>query len=336
MAIDLAALQESVELTPTGLSLPPGLPFPQWEAIGRTLIHVEQSVQWAIGDWLNYGERAYGEKYAQAVEATGYSYQSLADAAWVAAKIQSSDRSENLGWTHHRILAAIPDDSDRREIIRAAGEGGATVAELRRAVNIYKREKAIAALPPERHTCSETDLHTLIERGDRFATVYADPAWQYENQATRASTDNHYGTMSVDEICALPVASLITENAHLHLWTTNAFIFEARRVMEAWGFEYKSMFIWAKSQMGIGNYWRVSHEICLLGVRGSLPFHDHAQMSWREWPRTRHSAKPHEMYDIIEKVSPGPYLELFARQQRDGWTSWGNEIERDLFFKEAV
>lgn len=335
MGIDLATLQRPGSLTRTGLNLPAGLPFEEWEAIGKTLLHVEQSVQWAIGDWLNYGERTYGEAYAQAVEATGYSYQTLRDSAWVAGAINLSDRSDNLPWTHHRILAAIPDESDRRELIRTAADNGATVAELRRAVNVYKREKAVAALPPERHTCSTADLYQLIERGGRYATVYADPAWQYENQATRASTDNHYGTMSVDEICDLPVAKLITENAHLHLWTTNAFVFDARRVMEAWGFEYKSMFIWAKSQMGIGNYWRVSHELCLLGVRGSLPFHDHAQMSWREWPRTRHSAKPHEMYEIIEKVSPGPYLELFARTQRPGWTSWGNEIERDLFFREA-
>ena len=183
-------------------------------------------------------------------------------------------------------------------------------------------------------TCAETDLQSLIDSGQKFGTVYADPPWQYSNQATRSSTNNHYKTMTVDEICQLPISELTAENAHLHLWTTNAFLFQAKEVLEAWGFEYKSCFIWVKPQFGIGNYWRLSHEFLLLGVKGSIRFLDHSLKSWVEADRTKHSKKPEVVREFIEKASPGPYLELFGRSTCENWTVWGNEIERTLFNKD--
>ena len=87
--------------------------------------------------------------------------------------------------------------------------------------------------------------------------------------------------------------------------------------------------------MGIGNYWRVSHEFMMLGIKGGLPFNDHSEMSWYSEKRSKHSRKPHEIIRKIEKVSPGPYLELFGRETRKGWTVWGNEIERHLFNEQA-
>lgn len=180
-------------------------------------------------------------------------------------------------------------------------------------------------------TCTVADLQGLISAGKRFATIYADPPWKYGNQATRSSTDNHYATMAVDDIATqIPVEALAADNAHLHLWTTNAFLFDAKTIMEAWGFEYKSVFVWVKPQMGIGNYWRVSHEFLLFGLKGHLPFRDRGQMSWVEEPRTGHSQKPESVRERIEAVSPGPYLELFARRPVKGWTVWGDEIERDI------
>lgn len=164
-------------------------------------------------------------------------------------------------------------------------------------------------------------------KGQQFGCIYADPPWQYGNQATRASTDNHYDTMTVDQLCEMPVAELAANDAHLHLWTTNAFIFESKRLIEAWGFEYRSMFIWAKTQMGIGNYWRVSHEILLLGIRGNAKrFNDRSLKSWGEFDRGPHSAKPEAIRGMVEKASSGPYLELFGRQQIIGWTIFGNQV----------
>ena len=126
----------------------------------------------------------------------------------------------------------------------------------------------------------------------------------YTNKAARGAADNHYPTLSIDEICAQPVAELVESNAHLHLWTTNAFLRDAFEVIEAWGFQYKSCLVWVKPQLGMGNYWRVSHEFLLLGVRGSSPFTDKTRRSWVLNRRTRHSKKPFVFRELIEQVSP--------------------------------
>jgi N6-adenosine-specific RNA methylase IME4 len=169
--------------------------------------------------------------------------------------------------------------------------------------------------------------------GLKFGTIYADPPWQYGNQATRASTDNHYSTMTIDDLCAMPIEQFAADDAHLHLWTTNAFLRDAYDVMKAWGFEYRSCFVWCKPQMGIGNYWRVSHEFLLLGIRGNAKrFNDHGLMSWAEIDREKHSAKPQQVRRMIEKASPGPYLELFGREVVGGWTVFGNQVDDSVLF----
>ncbi|NQV27705.1 MAG: hypothetical protein HQ518_25425 [Rhodopirellula sp.] len=163
--------------------------------------------------------------------------------------------------------------------------------------------------------------------------MYADPPWSYSNTAARGAADNHYRTMTLEEICAAPVSQLAAEASHLHLWTTNAFLREAFEVIEAWGFKYKSCLVWIKPQLGMGNYWRVSHEFLLLGVRGSMPFRDKACRSWVLERRTVHSRKPFRVRELIERVSPGPYLELYGREEipQSPWTVYGNQVERRLF-----
>ena len=170
-------------------------------------------------------------------------------------------------------------------------------------------------------------LHEIAASGIKYRTIYTDPPWQYRNRASRGAAENHYRTMALDDIINLPVEGIAEKDAHLHLWTTNAFLFEARKVIEAWGFEYKSMLIWTKPQMGLGNFWRVSHEILLLGVRGKCPFLDRSIKSWIEVSRGKHSQKPEEIRALIERVSPPPRIELFARRQVPGWTVWGDEIK---------
>jgi len=174
------------------------------------------------------------------------------------------------------------------------------------------------------------DTFPPISNG-KFRCIYADPPWKYGNQGTRAATKNHYETMTVDAICKLTVdgrkvKELADDNAHLHLWTTNAFLFEAQKVIEAWGFTYKSCLVWVKPKLGIGNYWRVSHEFLLFAIRGKLEFQDRSQMSWIKAKRESHSTKPQVFRSVIEKVSPGPRIELFARGQCLGWECWGNQI----------
>lgn len=326
-----------------GLDLPDDLSFEQWNGIGAALQGVSRSVQWWIGDWLRYGEKRYGEMYAQAVKETGRDDGALRNLKWVADKFSLSRRRDALTWSHHNEVAGR---ADADELLDVAEREDWSTRELRAEVSRRKAAEAIGASYANDDTCTVADLNRLVALGQRFGTIYADPPWRYDNQGTRAATKKHYKAgvdedgeetnsaagMSVDEICALPIRELAADASHLHLWTTNAFLFECPRIFDAWGFEFRSSFVWVKSQMGIGNYWRNSHEILLTAIRGDAKrFNDHSMMSWLETERGRHSAKPEQVRHFIERASPGPYLELFARSPADKWTVWGNQIERGLF-----
>lgn len=188
-------------------------------------------------------------------------------------------------------------------------------------------KKKTAATPPREEYSCYPSLASIT--GQKFGTIYADPPWSYTNRATRANVHDEYkATMDVAEILAMPVGNYASDDAHLHLWATKDFLRTAFDVIEAWGFEFKSEFVWVKTQMGIGNYWRMSHEHLLLGVRGDAKrFNEHKHKSWGEFPRGKHSAKPEEIRGIIEAVSPGPYLELFGRAEVPGWVSVGNDFD---------
>jgi N6-adenosine-specific RNA methylase IME4 len=223
-------------------------------------------------------------------------------------------------------LAAVPapefEENVRQWRGRVAIETERVTTNLIRA---GERERAAEEARASMMDKAETTRNFKALIGRDFTTVYADPPWEYGNQGTRAATDNHYPTMTLADIGALPVSKIVARNAHLHLWTTNAFLFEARAVMEAWGFEYRSCFVWVKPQMGNGNYWRVSHEFLLFGLRGDLPFADRALMSWAAMDRTTHSQKPASVRALVERASPAPRVELFGRATVEGWTVWGND-----------
>lgn len=237
------------------------------------------------------------------------------------------ERKESHRWQR---IASVPDDvfKSHIEAFKESNRELTTASVLKLAAQQPTNHRNGVKVKPIEGTTD--DLSTLA--GKKFGTIYADPPWSYGNQATRASTDNHYGTMSVEDIAAMPIADLAADDAHLHLWTTNGFLFEAKQVIEGWGFEYKSCYVWVKSQIGIGNYWRLSHEFLLLGIRGNPKIEPSKRMrSWDEYPRGKHSGKPEAIRLKIEKISPGPYLELFGRKPVAGWTVFGNQIEDRLF-----
>lgn len=169
-------------------------------------------------------------------------------------------------------------------------------------------------------------LSGLVFDGCAFSTIYVDPPWKYGNQATRNCTDRQYRTMSLEEIAALPIRHLATPDAHLYVWTTVAFQEQTYPIIRGWGFEPKSQYVWTKPQMGMGNYFRISHEVLLMGVRGRLPVARRDVLSYGSFNRTRHSAKPAEVRQLIETLSPAPRLELFARELVPGWTVWGDQV----------
>lgn len=310
-------------ITPTGLTINAEFNKSQWEDLGRELAANSRSLMWLIGDWLIAGEdKGYlpHGKLDKACEVFNVAYDVARDAKYVCSK--SARRLADLSYGHHREVAGR---SDAVELLSWASSTGASVKALR-----AEKNRRLAVVQPELPESFE--VASTLDGLGRFGTIYADPPWQYGNQGTRASTDNHYDTMSVEDICELPVREHVADDAHLHLWTTNAFLFDAKRVMDAWGFEYRSVFVWVKPQMGIGNYWRVSHEFLLLGIRGNAKrFSERNHMSWGSFDRGRHSAKPEEVRNIIQRVSPGPFLELFGRKPVQGWTVFGNQIEGSLF-----
>jgi N6-adenosine-specific RNA methylase IME4 len=163
----------------------------------------------------------------------------------------------------------------------------------------------------------------------RYRTILADPPWDIEQKGSRGASQ-HYPLMTLDVIKRLAVQSVADEDAHLWLWVTNATLHVGREVMDVWGFTYKSCLTWVKPRLGLGAYLRNMTEHCLFGVRGCLPIQFKAQPSWLIAPVQDHSNKPEEQYAIIERCSPGPYLELFARRKRPGWHAWGNEVNCDV------
>jgi N6-adenosine-specific RNA methylase IME4 len=180
---------------------------------------------------------------------------------------------------------------------------------------------------PERERLSFTTAEFEDLRGYAFRTVMADPPWAFKNKATRGAVVHHYPTMTDVELATLPVAEVVANDAHLHLWVPNAILPRGLALLAAWGFEYRTNFVWVKRQIGTGNYWRQSHELLLLGIRGKKlrRFDDRGLWSWELHNREKHSAKPEAIRRLVERASPGPRLELFGRSPAAGWVVFGNQ-----------
>jgi N6-adenosine-specific RNA methylase IME4 len=196
----------------------------------------------------------------------------------------------------------------------------------------------------------------LLSKGlGQFGTILADPPWQFTNRTGKMAPEHkrlsRYSTMTLEEIMELPVSQMALPQSHLYLWVPNALILEGLEVMKRWGFTYKTNLVWYKIRQdggpdgrGVGFYFRNVTELILFGTRGSLRTLDpgRRQVNIITSRKREHSRKPDQLYEIIEQCSPGPYLELFARYCRSGWSQWGNEITPDLFsayefqFDEAV
>ena len=175
----------------------------------------------------------------------------------------------------------------------------------------------------------------MMDNPIKYRTIVADPPWHYrqrygfDGEARRGFL--LYRSMTVDEISALPVADLAADNAHLYLWTTNRYLRESYDVARAWGFkaggEVGKLLVWCKPPhpRPVGGTFGSATEFVLFCRRGSLMSTSRVPQDWFDWPRTRHSTKPDAFLDIVEQVSPGPYVELFARRARFGWDYWGDQ-----------
>jgi N6-adenosine-specific RNA methylase IME4 len=196
-------------------------------------------------------------------------------------------------------------------------------------------------MPPREETSTFPVDTTVRLPGGTFGTILADPPWQFQNRSGKIAPEHkrlsRYGTMTIAEICALPVGDIAADPAHLYLWVPNALLPDGLRVMEAWGFRYISNIVWHKVRKdggsdgrGVGFYFRNVTEVLLFGVRGknarTLP-PGRSQVNMIQTRKREHSRKPDEQYNIIEECSWGPRLELFSRGKRKGWTVWGNQAD---------
>lgn len=187
---------------------------------------------------------------------------------------------------------------------------------------------------------TDTAADLLRFAGDTaFRTVLADPPWRFAHQTGKVSPEHRrlarYRTMATNEIGALPVARICAPTAHLYLWVPNTLLRHGLSVMSQWGFDYKTLIVWRKvrrdggpDRRGVGFYFRNVNEMLLFGVRGkNARTRDAGRRQENEISsrKREHSRKPDEQYPLIEACSHGPFLELFARQPRDGWRQWGNE-----------
>jgi N6-adenosine-specific RNA methylase IME4 len=237
--------------------------------------------------------------------------------------------------TNGRILVSSALRSKRRDakIARRAVSKGLNAA------NEPRGENARMNGAPRGLAAAEDLLR--FGAGRQFATILADPPWRFTNKTGKVAPEHkrlsRYGTMALQEIMQLPVGDLAAQTAHLYLWCPNAMLPEALAVMKAWGFTYKSNIVWHKIRKdggsdgrGVGFYFRNVTEVILFGVRGKnartlAP--GRRQVNYLATRKREHSRKPDEQYAIIEACSRGPYLELFARGTRKGWTTWGNQAE---------
>ncbi len=182
-----------------------------------------------------------------------------------------------------------------------------------------------------------------VAGGRRFKTILADPPWRFQNSTGKVAPEHRrlsrYGTMTLAAIAALPIAEVVDETAHLYLWVPNALVPEGLTVLQAWGFTYKSNLVWHKVRKdggsdgrGVGFYFRNVTELILFGVRGKTArtlAPGRRQVNMIATRKREHSRKPDEQYALIEACSPGPYLELFGRGVRDGWTTWGDQADEN-------
>lgn len=173
----------------------------------------------------------------------------------------------------------------------------------------------------------------------KYKTIYADPPWMERGSGkVKRGADRHYPLMKTKDIMALPVQELVDpDGCHLYLWTTNNFLPDALRVVEAWGFEYVTIITWMKDRQGLGQYYRGLTEHCIFARTKKKPPYKLDNGKRQQGvtgfyaAKELHSKKPEEMRRMIEKVSYGPRIELFAREQHDGWDVWGNQVDGITF-----
>ena len=234
-----------------------------------------------------------------------------------------------------RPLTSLPPAQQReawQRVIDTAPNGKITAAIVTQAAQAIRQERTDQRRQEriEKIVQIAQGNSDLAETAILYPIVYVDPPWRYDYSPTdNREIENHYPTMTLEEICLLPVAEIATPDSVLFLWTTSPKLAESMQVIEAWSYTYKTCMVWDKERMGMGYYARQQHELLLIATRGAVPVPDPANRPpsvIRARRDNEHSAKPTEFYEVIERMYPDlPKIELFARNRRAGWAAWGNQ-----------
>jgi N6-adenosine-specific RNA methylase IME4 len=243
-----------------------------------------------------------------------------------------------------RTLGALTEDKFEQVVTDARDAVTRAVKTVMRGAEI-EQEKIAGYSDEIKGGCTVADLNELTDAGKKFSVIYADPPWTfnvYSGKGKQRSADRRYDTQSLDDIKAMPVEKLAGDDCALLLWAVLPELPGALDVIKAWGFTYKTVaFTWVKeNRSGNGLFWgmgywtRANTEVCLLATRGSPKRQAMDVHQVIMAPVSEHSRKPDEAQVRIERLLPGPYLELYGRRPSPGWTVWGNEISRNLFQQE--
>jgi len=302
------------------LTLNDSISIDEWKELGSQLKQVEGSVQFWIGDWARFGDKkGFTGKYTDSrvydelEEITGMERNTIQQYKSIAEKT-SCTRVQDLDYSHHREVANLSNEK-QTEFLQKALDEKLSVRDLRREI---VRENVLNKNP-------------VMTEG-KFRVFYADPPWQYTDKQDISSlggSDKHYPSMSINELCELPISEMAEDDAVLFLWTTSPLLEETFPLISAWGFKYKTSFIWDKIGHNMGHYNSVRHEFLLVCTKGSctpdnIKLFDSVQSIEKT---SKHSEKPEEFRNIIDTLyTKGKKIELFARVKKDGWESWGNEI----------
>jgi N6-adenosine-specific RNA methylase IME4 len=310
------------------LDLEEGLSFERWCKVGEQLCAMGRGVQWWTGSWWAFGEARYGERAKAAASGIfGRSFGGLMNLASVSRAFETSRRREVLSFTHHAEVAALePAEADA--LLDEAVRDDLSTRDLRARVAAVTHRKRL----------EKVEANSLVDAGPlpagrRYPIIYVDPPWRYENPpigASNRSIEAHYKTLTLEQICATPVADIAADHALLYLWATSPKLCECMQVITAWGFEYRTNLAWVKDKIGTGYHARAQHELLLIAKRGEmpapLPGTQSSSVIFADRP-DEHSEKPDVFYELIEGLYPGVgKIELFARNRRDGWAAWGNQV----------
>ena len=246
----------------------------------------------------------------------------------ISAGSETRDELAKAAGVSHDTIAKVEkiEAAASQELKEQLRSGELSINQAYKTIQHEERDKRLEDVRRENTEKIEVLASPLDAQG-LFQTIVIDPPWDWGdegdvNQLGCARPDYH--TMPIDEIEAMPVGKIADENCHLYLWVTNRSLPKAFRLMEAWGFLYVTCLTWVKPSVGIGNYFRGSTEQILFGVKGSIPIKRHDVGTHFNAPRGKgHSAKPDEFYTLVESCSYGPYIDIFGRKEREGWSVWG-------------